>query len=333
MDPFVRQRRSSGGGDLSVAAGTSEPDYQAALSQEDVEQTSASVCFGEMSPGTLEQGGLSAGSPQAAFGGTTSLGASGEAELNTTLPVASPFHSERVRSEVELLRSRPATLDDDGRRAGIDIDEAALGDRSFVGTGREPDYALAGQGFRGEAPRLARVEMALEPSVQASTTAEEQKLSTEVPDDGRGWEATGKGRGTNPVDRAGSAIATAGVQPEASDTRELIPDSGPSRIEQMMLQMMQENAVLRQRLEAVESQSSGLSGGTCVTALETQANSPMSFAGNVQSRAAVPCENQIAQIPRVFPGNDFQGFHGTKSGLVRDVRCFVPVAVLQHTFP
>ena len=294
MDSFVRQRRGSGGGDIGVPAGASEPDYQAALSQEDSEQPSASVRFGEMSPGTLEQGGVSA-----------------EAENPVNLFVASPFHSEKVKSEVELLRSRPATLDDDGRRAGIEYDEVALGDSSFSSGGREPDYNLAGQGLRGGAPRLARVEIAGESAAERAVVAEEPKPGVvEVQQEtGRGWEVTGKGRGTNPGEGAGPASTFAGEQLGASDPRELIPDSGFSRVEQMMLQMMQENAVLRQRLEAVESQSSGLSGGTCVTAFETQVNSPMSFAGNVQSASSVAAqrENRFVQMPSAFPGNDFQG--------------------------
>ncbi|OLP92179.1 putative transposon protein [Symbiodinium microadriaticum] len=165
MDPFVRQRRGSGGGDLNVAAGASDADYQTALSQERTEPTPVSVHFGEMSPGTLEQGGFSAGSPQAVSGGAASLDGTGAVDL----PVASPFHSERVRSEVELLRSRPVTLDDDGRRAGLEIDEAALGDKGFVDSGREPDYASAEQGFRGEAPKfliLVEAERLLERDVE-----------------------------------------------------------------------------------------------------------------------------------------------------------------------
>ena len=290
MDSFTRQRRGSGGRDIEVPAGASEPDYQAALGQEDSEQQPAPVRLGEMSPGMLEQGGVPA-----------------EPETPANLFVASPFHSEKVKSEVELLRSRPATLDDDGRRAGIDYDEAALGDSSFLSGGREPDYSLAGHGSRGGAPKLARVEIAGEHAVEQSGEAEEQKPGiVEVqPETGRGWEITGKGRGANPRD--GSASTFAGEKPGASDARELIPDSGFSRMEQMMLQVMQENAALRQRLEAVESQSSGLSGGTCVTALEAQVSSPMSFAGNVQSCVAAPRENRLVQMPSAFPGNDFQG--------------------------
>ncbi|CAE7380111.1 RE2 [Symbiodinium natans] len=291
MDSFTRQRRGSGGRDIEVPAGASEPDYQAALGQEDSEQQPAPVRLGEMSPGMLEQGGVPA-----------------EPETPANLFVASPFHSEKVKSEVELLRSRPATLDDDGRRAGIDYDEAALGDSSFLSGGREPDYSLAGHGSRGGAPKLARVEIAGEHAVEQSGEAEEQKPGiVEVqPETGRGWEITGKGRGANPRD--GSASTFAGEKPGASDARELIPDSGFSRMEQMMLQVMQENAALRQRLEAVESQSSGLSGGTCVTALEAQVSSPMSFAGNVQSCVAAPRENRLVQMPSAFPGNDFQGY-------------------------
>ncbi|CAE7377945.1 TY4B-J [Symbiodinium microadriaticum] len=137
MDPFVRQRRGSGGGDLNVAAGASDADYQTALSQE--------------------------------------------------------------RSEVELLRSGPVTLDDDGRRAGLEIDEAALGDKGFVDSGREPDYASAEQGVRGEAPKfqiLVEAEMLLERDVERIRA---KGITEETPSGSAGARGSeGSGVGSSP---------------------------------------------------------------------------------------------------------------------------------------
>ena len=58
--------------------------------------------YGEASPSTSEQGGAFVPEPVAA------------AEMIG--PVASPFHSERVRQKVAPARSRPRTLDEDARR-------------------------------------------------------------------------------------------------------------------------------------------------------------------------------------------------------------------------
>ena len=65
---------------------------------------------GEASPGTLESG-------------EAMVGAAG-----LPLPTANPFHSERIRTEVELIRTRPATLDADARRLQTDPDGPNLGE-------------------------------------------------------------------------------------------------------------------------------------------------------------------------------------------------------------
>ena len=69
--------------------------YSTALGQAgQPSQFSESACGGEASPSTMKMGGapgLSTPDP---------------------LPTVNPFHSERVRTEVELIRARPVTLDD-----------------------------------------------------------------------------------------------------------------------------------------------------------------------------------------------------------------------------
>ncbi|CAE7255929.1 unnamed protein product, partial [Symbiodinium microadriaticum] len=100
--------------------------------------TAGEMRRGEVSPGTLESGG-----------------AAGEGERDN-LPVANPFHSERVRTEVELIRSRPSTLDAEAARLGMEVNETALGDLGLQAGEQEPDYSAS---FAAEEPpRVARVE-------------------------------------------------------------------------------------------------------------------------------------------------------------------------------
>ena len=108
MDPMVRSRRgaSAQGEPETEATGAHlERDYQTALGQADPRMNPREVVTvpREASPGTLEQGG--------AGGGVESL----------PLPTASPFHSERVRDQVELLRKRPADLDYEQARVEAEL--------------------------------------------------------------------------------------------------------------------------------------------------------------------------------------------------------------------
>ena len=96
MDHLRRQRRGAATGDPELGAAPTEPDYATALSPEGSLPAGESR-YGEASPSTLEQGGAFVPEPVAA------------AEMIG--PVASPFHSERVKQEVALARSRPRTLD------------------------------------------------------------------------------------------------------------------------------------------------------------------------------------------------------------------------------
>ncbi|CAE7770739.1 unnamed protein product, partial [Symbiodinium sp. KB8] len=92
--------------ELDVEAAAHEPDYQTALSQAGgAGGLPGSGLGGDASPGTLESGG-----------------APGLATAHQ-LPVANPFHSDKVKSEVQLLRNRPASLDEDAARLRGDVDE------------------------------------------------------------------------------------------------------------------------------------------------------------------------------------------------------------------
>ena len=142
MDTVSRRRRSQPAGELEAEAAARDLAYQTALSQPGITgEVPGGICAGEASPGTLESGGI--------------VGQSGSEQL----PVANPFHSERVKQEVNLIRSRPTTLDTDAARFHGEVDEAALGD-SWTGGVGEPDYsAMMGQPTtEREAPRVARVE-------------------------------------------------------------------------------------------------------------------------------------------------------------------------------
>ena len=147
MDTVPRRRRGAPVSDeLDVEAAAHEPDYQTALSQASgAGGLPGSGSGGDASPGTLESGG--------APGLVTAH----------QLPVANPFHSDKVKSEVQLLRNRPASLDEDAARLRGEVDEAALGDASWTG-GVEPDYSAllgpAGEGvpeLRGPVDGTAQV--------------------------------------------------------------------------------------------------------------------------------------------------------------------------------
>ena len=137
MDRMVKNRRSAVPvADSEATAAQMEQDFETALGQ--TGQRGASQLLvgpsfpGEASPGTLEQG--------------CGAGPGGEQHL----PVASPFHSERVKEEVALQRHRPATLDSDQERlqAEVRVCEQEV----------EPDYGTALDGLDGRNPRVARIE-------------------------------------------------------------------------------------------------------------------------------------------------------------------------------
>ena len=141
MDRMMRNRGPVGvARDSVMDAGATERDYETALGQtfnnEDTALASGMVPRGDASPGTMEQGGVSR-------------------------PVASPFHSERVQTEVELLRRRPPTLDQDAQRVGVPLEEVGL-DEEFSGLrSREPTYER--EISSGAVPvRVARIEHSAE---------------------------------------------------------------------------------------------------------------------------------------------------------------------------
>ena len=237
------------------------------------------VAPGEVSPGTLESGGCP---------GTNH---------DLSLPIASPFHSERVREEVALRRQRPINLDVEAVRLGVEVDESALGDPSAGGSFLpEPDYTAS---FGpDDAPRVARVEPASEGDLGAVEVGF-QTVRVESPS------ATGKGRGT-PSKNTRSEFQGQGMEEmsqvvASDDSRELIPEgeSRLHRVESLLAQVMEENKFLKARLQT-ESHSSWHSQRTAIGE-GTGTCSPASFArGHEHFNVAAALGVQSGQ-PSSFP--------------------------------
>ncbi|CAE7895136.1 GIP [Symbiodinium microadriaticum] len=264
MDTLARKRRSAGVGDVEEASGAAEKDYETALGQAEFGANSGGgvsgtllngVVGGEASPGTLESGEARA------------------KEIAPQLPSANPFHSERVKAEVELIRNRPTSLDEDARRAVREYDDSALG--GPVGTFcQEPDYAaVTGDGaVARDAPRVARVEpspgepspaMGLEDPLGAASDLGGVNVS-------KGPSGLGLGE-----QRAGISGRDTGTGEE--DGRELIPaEDRFERMEALLLQVMEENRSLKRRLDQ-QAESRSHSSYHSGLATADQALSPATF--------------------------------------------------------
>ena len=142
MDPMTRKRRGTVPGESEEVNVSREAMYQAALSQSEVGGASGAgisgisasgIRAGEASPGTLESGGAMG------IDSGSMLSRPHPTEAGSVLPTSNPFYSDRAKAEIELLHNRPATLDEEGLRLGVEVDEAALGD-SVVNFSQEPNY-------------------------------------------------------------------------------------------------------------------------------------------------------------------------------------------------
>ncbi|CAE7887157.1 GIP, partial [Symbiodinium necroappetens] len=271
MDTLTRKRRGAGVSEPEEASGAAEREYETALSQAEPKTGSGGsvsgtllngVAGGDASPGTLESGEARA------------------REQAYPFPSASPFHSDRVKAEVELIRTRPVSLDEDARKFTKEYDDAALGDAAGT-LQQEPDYAaLTGDhGVVRDAPRVARVE----PSSGDQGVirgAEEPFLA-----------APTSGSGSAPRGPAGLGL----TEPQAStveieeaaggdeDVRELIPaEDRFERMEALLLQVVEENRSLKRRLDQqIESRSHSSYHSGVATA--DQAFSPATFGPRVDA--------------------------------------------------
>ena len=290
MDTVSRRRRSQPVGELEAEAAARDLAYQTALSQPGITgEVPGGIRAGEASPGTLESGGV--------------VGQSGSEQL----PVANPFHSERVRQEVNLIRSRPTTLHTDAARFQGEVDEAALGD-SWTGGVGEPDYsAMLGQStVEREAPRVARVEPSAagqHASGAGNAVEGDTRLSGSKPgmmsELGMGLREERTGGDTDSPLAAGESEAG-----RVDDPRELIPASADrlTRVEMLLTQVLEENQVLRRQIQA-ESHSSYHSTRTPADL----SLSPMSFGLGTRFPEAMPTSSYGVQsvdhgVPREFPG-------------------------------
>ena len=297
MDTVPRRRRSVPGPEPEADSDLRDQAYTTALSQAgQTGQFVGGVCGGEASPSTLEM----AGAPGL--------------NMNDPLPTANPFHSDRARSEVELIRARPVTLDEDAQRVRGENDEPTLGDATVGGSGLEPDYDLvlgpAGSGSvvcEPELPRVARIEASAESAGYREATIGEQKATNETR-----AAPPGKAGGTEePMDRLDhqcSALVGAAVPAgriAADDSRELVPVELDrlARVELLLAHVVEENHSLKRQLQT-ESNSSWHSTRTPAELPP----SPMSFGLGAQFSEALPpqafnapCTEPL--LPRDFPGS------------------------------
>ena len=289
MDPVSRRRRNPPASEQEPADPDRDQFFQAALSQAGVAGTfPTGLLNSDASPNTMEKG----------------------VALNTSvseqLPVASPFHSERVKTEVELMRSRPNTLDDDGLRLQQEVDETALGDLAQELGTREPDYTALGS---AENPRVARVEPSAGGAVEVIDTGLEWKPPKEP------GEPSGKGRGaTSPASSANQlGVEEQRVGPTRSDPRELVPEeeSRMQRMETLLVQFAEENRELKRRLQTTESQSSWHSQLTRGTHPEGGPPfSPVSFTMGQSNPEVFPGPLGAVQAVNFNAMSDFPGAYG-----------------------
>ncbi|OLP76939.1 hypothetical protein AK812_SmicGene43063 [Symbiodinium microadriaticum] len=296
MDPLTRSRRGGSHREVEEASAVHDPDYQAALGQPEVSGNSgvgsrgapaSGTVPGEASPGTLEMGGAGV------------LG----------LPQANPFHSERVKAEVELLRHRPRTLDDDGVRLKVEPDEGALGVpiSSFEG---EPDYGRM-QGSEGggsqNAPRVARMEPSTEDlaSTSASRDSPERLARREPvpPPGGKELCASTSNEDAGRIQPQETHLEAEALHP-ADDPRVLIPVAGDrlEKLEVLLSQVIDENRQLKRRLEVTERESRSHSSWHSGMAVD-QPFSPATFGQrNELSVQRFPNENFPSQVRQIFQG-------------------------------
>ncbi|CAE7560008.1 RE1 [Symbiodinium sp. CCMP2456] len=300
MDTVSRRRRVAGGSDSEATAAARESEFTAALGQAGSDGLEA-VGFqgGDASPGTLESGGAP---------GLTGTG---------PLPVANPFHSERVRTEVELIRHRPATLDEDGSRIRFEGNEEELGDTTWTGGHGEPDYGAQVRGAE-EQPRVARVE-----AVPAGSLPQEFGIGLETRVTGPEEAEEGAG-GLAPGFQKTAVRQAVRTEPElamSEDTRELIPalaDPGDrlARVERMLGQMIQENQALRQQIKS-ESQSSFHSARTP----GDFPSSPVSFGYGPHYSAKGITEALVAEATKLLKGVILPANYLVEMGYAISWRC------------
>ena len=292
MDTLDQRRRKQSflGAGNEMAGLVDDSQYETALSRahQVPEGIDGLLTGGETTPVAARTGPATSSSPN-----TMELGL-----------MASPFHSSRIQEEVQLRLSRPATLDKDGMALNKGKPEA---------TEQEPDYGSAGfvlgsqkedrDSAGGKGIRVARVQTeepkgSLGPSQAGRTSPWEGQASGRSALGVEGHlmlnepvqPATKESDAASSEEHRSSGIAAQGLEleefkPGVGDNRELVPVMTP-KMEQMLIQVMEENRSLRRRLEQAEANIGWHVRGTgaaiqdgMITAAVSEAvlHSPMSF--------------------------------------------------------
>ena len=268
---FRRRKVAASGEIQDVESGGQPKELETALSQP----------FGIGPEGSSFTAGMRASQ---SFGSRNPLEASpgmierGQGPSNLT---ASPFHSERVKTEVEIRRHRPLTLDADARKAARLPEDPA-------------EHVYGHPGLMGEGARVARVEARegeqdrgsdREPSPRCPQSLGPPMLEAmeSTPAEvgvTRVNQAECEEEGPRTPTRGGEsslalvAMEQAENRPCPRDSRELVP-AGQSDLAELMRRLVEENHSLRQRLDQMEA-------GTARTpsvgsGLEVSLHSPVSF--------------------------------------------------------
>ena len=326
MDTLEQRRRPVGAAveESGTAAGEPYRTYETALSQP-----------GECAPGTSMEEVAGSGTPR---GSNLSTLGGGNVSPNTLERgvIASPFHSQKIQEEIQLRNSRPASLDDDAKALGhIAEEESARLEREYF-------QQLASSGVR-----VARVETASHESSspprasgerhgglypaggeiarssslpgtsgpRALKPLENEEVSLALVSTGPTAEGSREESQMLAVmDRSELAMTTfkdGVMRPQPEDQRELVP-AGNSRVEELLIKMMEENRNLRWRLEQMETQSSWHSGNTRETSQGAVDHTPISFtpSGWLVGPKAIPVHQEGFLRAKVRDPNDY----GTSTG-------------------
>ena len=313
MDTLDQRRR---GRARALGPGPEDAHYEAALSQAPAGSRHQTVRDPEQ------------GDTVTAVAGQPSGANSSPTMMEMGMAVASPFASDRIHAEVALMNRRPAGLDDDARaiaRAQAEASELSLEpDYATLSTGegarvarvdkRDPaevESQAAGGPERvgGASPGQAIAESSLlngVPPVPPLARIEDRRFPTgslagQVISEPLPLQDLPTGASEGQEERPSESMAELtvalmgqrGDQPSSEDNRELVPAMG-ARVQDLLIQMMEENRSLRLRLEQLETQSSWHSQGTRVTP-DTPEHSPVSFApGGVEVRVGQPVVDRVS---------------------------------------
>ena len=266
MDDMVRKRRlTPKGGESDLAAETLEQQYLTALSQAGGGggPATSQLAPGEASPGTLESGGIPSegGAPVFPVANrgvgrdpAVPMVATTSAAGSPDLLVANPFHSERVKAEVALRRSRPTTLDQDAERLEVGVASGPTATEVQLDAVLEPDYqaAFSATMVDERGPRVARVDATWDSSTGMAHPAQAASAEAVVCDVAAGFQAEpegSKGPDVREDESLETAVEHTAGEPMTDDGQELIPDR-QAKIESLLVQVIEENRELRRRLES-----------------------------------------------------------------------------------